>query len=167
MNQNTGAATQLNITAPTPTGSQSLPARKRGGQPGNRNARKHGLYARYLSPKQLEDYNEACGVRGVEAELDLFRCKLAEMLETEPWNLALLNRITNTILRLEASLPLEPEEREPTQRALNIMGPFFSHLLAKGDEEVTRAFDKWMENNQGRGLVSENVHCGESEADSR
>jgi hypothetical protein len=86
--------------------------RNRGAQEGNQNARKHGLYAKYLNPKQRQDYNEACGVRGVEVELGLFRCKLAEMLGTEPWNWTLLNRIANTILRLEAALPEELPERK-------------------------------------------------------
>ena len=123
MNENTGAAPQLNIAnqkslpylplrlrrgvgevvqpetrdAQRETrdpGPVAAPPRRVGGQPGNQNARKNGLYAKYLAPKQRQDYDEARGVRGVEAELALFRCKLAEMLETEPWNWALLNRIT-------------------------------------------------------------------------
>lgn len=86
------------------------------------------------------------------------------MLETEPWNLALINRITNTILRLEAALPLEPEECEPTPRALNIMGRFFAHLLATGDKDVTLAFNKWMEEHHSEGFDLENKSHVQPEA---
>ena len=33
--------------------------RKRGGQPGNQNARKHGFYARTLTPEQTEAQDDA------------------------------------------------------------------------------------------------------------
>ena len=141
-------------------------ARRIGGQPGNHNARKHGLYAQYLSPKQRQDYNEACGVRGVEAELALFRCKLAEMLETEPWNWILLNRIANTILRLEAALPEETPEAKLGSKSTRIMGSFFSVALEAGDERVTEAFDAWMEKNHPVGFVPENESHVQPEADS-
>ena len=87
------------------------------------------------------------------------------MLETEPWNWTLLNRITNTILRLEAALPPEPAECKPHLNALNIMSPFFAHSLATGDEHVTRAFNEWMER-YAEELVSENESHVQPEADS-
>ncbi len=141
-------------------------ARRIGAQPGNQNARKHGLYSKYLAPKQRQDYDAARGVRGVEAELALFRCKLAEMLETEPWNWILLNRITNTILRLEAALPPEPQENKIQVKVHKIIASSFIQGLADGDERVTRVFNEWMEKNHGGGFVSENESHVQPEADS-
>jgi len=140
--------------------------RRIGAQPGNQNARKHGLYSKYLAPKQRQDYNAACGVRGVEAELALFRCKLAEMLETEPWNWTLLNRITNTILRLEAALPPEPPENKVVAKVHKIICNSFVQALAAGDERITKAFDEWMEKNHPVGFVPENESHVQPEADS-
>ena len=141
-------------------------ARPSGGQRGNQNARKHGLYSKYLAPKQRQDYDEALGIRGIEAELALFRCKLAEMLETEPWNWVLLNRLVNTIMRLEAALPPEPEGSSLQGKFLNIMSQSFAHSLSIGDERTTRAFNDWMVKNQTGGLVSENESHVQTEADS-
>ena len=152
------------IDAPPPPPRGSV--RPSGGQLGNQNARKHGLYSKYLAPKQRQDYDAACGVRGVEAELALFRCKLAEMLETEPWNWALLNRIVNTIMRLEAALPPEPQESGIQGKFLNIMSQSFAHSLAVGEERTTRAFHDWMAKNHGGGLVSENESHVQPKADS-
>jgi hypothetical protein len=140
--------------------------RRRGAPVGNQNARKHGLYAKYLSGKQLQDYNEACGVRGVESELALFRCKLAEMVETEPWNWVLLNRIANTILKLEAALPEESPEAEAASRSTRIISGYFTYALAAGDEHVTKAFNKWMEKNHPVEFVPENKSHVQPEADS-
>ncbi len=153
-----------------PVGGVAEPAtgfiRRIGAQPGNQNARKHGLYAKYLNPKQRQDYDAACGVRGVEAELALFRCKLAEMVESEPWNWILLNRIANTILKMEAALPEETPEAKTASRSTKIMSGFFTYALAAGDQHVTKAFNEWMEKNHGGGFVSENESHVQSEADS-
>lgn len=158
-------------TGPKPVGEAVPPAargfvRRTGGQPFNQNARKHGLYSKYLAPRQRQDYNDARGVRGVEAELALFRCKLAEMLETEPWNWTLLNRITNTILRLEAALPPEPQENKVQLKVLNIWSQLFDHSLAAGDEYIVRMFNEWMAKHHGDELVSENESCVQPEAES-
>lgn len=148
------------IDAPLPIPAPGLAprasVRPSGGQMRNQNARKHGLYSKYLAPKQRQDYDEACGVRGIEGELALFRCKLAEMLETEPWNWTLLNRLVNTIMRLEAALPPEPQESGIQGKFLNIMSQSFAHSLSIGDERTTKAFNDWMAKNHGGGLVSEN-----------
>jgi hypothetical protein len=47
--------------------------RQRGGQPGNKNALKHGYYARYLAPDRQQDFLEAAGVDGLDEEIALVR----------------------------------------------------------------------------------------------
>lgn len=53
--------------------------RNRGGQAGNSNARKHGLYARHLTDEMAEAYETALSAAGgIDHELALARAKLAE-----------------------------------------------------------------------------------------
>ena len=179
MNENTGAAPQLNNAkeasfpyhslsacgegrgeVPQPNAQpetrdsghetrDGLSARREGGQPGNQNARKHGFYSRYLTPRQRQNYDEACEVKGTCSELGLLRCKLAGMLEQEPVNIALVNRLIITINRLESDRPVEAPE--PSERSRQIMSGFFAQALASGDERTVRAFDDWMAEHFGDG----------------
>jgi hypothetical protein len=50
--------------------------RQRGGQPGNRNARKHGYYSRVVISAELAGFSLASRLTGLEAEIALLRCRL-------------------------------------------------------------------------------------------
>ena len=52
------------------------PKRKRGGQPGNRNAVRHGFYCRSLSEEERSLFNAAVGMHGFEEEVALLRCEV-------------------------------------------------------------------------------------------
>lgn len=52
---------------------ENQPKRRRGGQPGNKNALKHGYYARYLNRDQQQEYLKAAGVDGLDEEIALIR----------------------------------------------------------------------------------------------
>ncbi|CCO46702.1 conserved hypothetical protein [Vibrio nigripulchritudo SOn1] len=59
--------------------SQAGAKRNRGGQAGNSNARKHGLYAQHLTDEMAEAYEAAISAAGgIDHELALARAKLAE-----------------------------------------------------------------------------------------
>ena len=76
--------------------------RKRGGQPGNQNARKHGLYSKHLTPeeeKHLEGIDEHTGL---EPEIALLRLRLNAMLEDPAVSTETLLRTVHTIARLMA-----------------------------------------------------------------
>ncbi len=50
--------------------------RHRGGQPGNHNAIKHGFYSRELNKEEMQDFNIAAGMEGIEEEIALLRYKI-------------------------------------------------------------------------------------------
>ncbi len=52
---------------------ENRPRRRRGGQPGNRNALKRGYYARGFTRQENADLRSAAGVRGLDEEIALVR----------------------------------------------------------------------------------------------
>ncbi|OGN94595.1 MAG: hypothetical protein A2Y89_05210 [Chloroflexi bacterium RBG_13_51_18] len=50
--------------------------RKRGGQPGNQNAVKHGYYSRTFNPADRFDLDLAAGIEGIDAEIALLRFEI-------------------------------------------------------------------------------------------
>jgi hypothetical protein len=50
--------------------------RKRGGQPGNQNARKHGYYAACLDPQSRLDLKQAASLEGIDEEVALLRSQI-------------------------------------------------------------------------------------------
>ena len=62
--------------------SDAAPARNKGGAPiGNQNARKHGLYAKRLTPEQREALPDFMGAYALVEEVALMRVKLDEFLQ--------------------------------------------------------------------------------------
>ena len=75
---------------PPPKGSSKLkgdgkikPKRKRGGQPGNQNARKHGSYSKRLTPQQLEKFQDDREITDFSREIGLLCVKL-NVLRKDP-----------------------------------------------------------------------------------
>jgi uncharacterized protein YjcR len=62
------------------------PKRKRGGQPGNQNARKHGLYSSRLSADQLCELANILNSGGRDPALIALRIKLGAALKSAPDN---------------------------------------------------------------------------------
>jgi hypothetical protein len=60
--------------------------RKRGGQKGNGNARKHGFYSATLSPAQTQELWSITNLEGVDPEIALIRVKLQSSLQHDPGN---------------------------------------------------------------------------------
>ena len=56
------------------------PNRKRGGQPGNQNARKHGFYSKHLPPEQKQEFDEALRIMHPYQELALIRVRINALL---------------------------------------------------------------------------------------
>jgi hypothetical protein len=50
--------------------------RKRGAQPGNQNARKHGYYAAHLDPQGRLDLKQASSLEGIDEEVALLRSQI-------------------------------------------------------------------------------------------
>jgi hypothetical protein len=60
--------------------------RKRGGQPGNQNARKHGFYSSAMTPEELSEFWQGLKRGTGDRELPAFRAKLASALRASPGN---------------------------------------------------------------------------------
>ena len=73
---------------------------KRGGQPGNQNARKHGFYTTVLDSTQKRRLKEAALVKGLDEEISLLRVKLQSVVENDPDNVRLILQCVVTLARL-------------------------------------------------------------------
>lgn len=81
--------------------------RHRGGQPGNKNAVKHGFYARELTPAQMEALEEARQSTYLAGEMDILRIKINALFDdptSDPnlllraiWVLARVSRIDDRL----------------------------------------------------------------------
>lgn len=74
--------------------------RRRGGQRGNQNARKHGFYSRVLDEAEQVDFDLVSGVEGIDDEIALLRVKIKSILEKDPGNISLIMQATKTLARL-------------------------------------------------------------------
>jgi hypothetical protein len=73
---------------------------KRGGQPGNQNARKHGFYSPVMDSAQRHRLKEAALVKGLDEEINLLRVKLQSVVEHDPDNVRLILQAAVSLGRL-------------------------------------------------------------------
>jgi hypothetical protein len=73
--------------------------RKRGGQEGNRNARKHGFYSAALSPAETRELWTITNQEGVDPELALIRVKLQSSLERDPGNRRVVREASRLLVK--------------------------------------------------------------------
>jgi uncharacterized protein YjcR len=73
--------------------------RHRGGQPGNQNARKHGLYSSTLSPTQMCKLTHILNTDGQDAELVALRIKLVSALKSAPHNRRVLMEVSKVLYK--------------------------------------------------------------------
>ena len=57
------------------------PRKKRGAPYGNQNARKHGLYSKFLTPEKAEKFEQASGVLNLRREIAVVRLRLDDLLD--------------------------------------------------------------------------------------
>jgi hypothetical protein len=74
--------------------------RKRGGQIGNQNARKHGFYSRFLDKTERQNIIDASSMEGIDEEIAILRVKLLSVLAKDPENISLILRAVETLARL-------------------------------------------------------------------
>ena len=74
--------------------------RKRGGQPGNQNACKHGFYSSVLKEKELPFLEEAAGVEGIDEEIAILRAKFRSYMVHHPNNMRLIVLAAESLSRL-------------------------------------------------------------------
>ena len=94
-------------------------ARKKGGQPSNQNARKHGFYSRALNEAEKIELEEAILVEGLDDEIALLRVKLKELVGNFPENLELQLEAANTLARLvRTRYQISKEQKKSLKEAI-------------------------------------------------
>jgi hypothetical protein len=73
--------------------------RKRGGQKGNRNARKHGFYSAALSPAEVAQLWNITNLEGVDPEIAFIRVKLQSSLQHDPGNHRVIREASRLVAR--------------------------------------------------------------------
>ncbi|MBN1176565.1 MAG: hypothetical protein JXA51_02675 [Dehalococcoidales bacterium] len=75
--------------------------RKRGGQKGNRNAKKHGFYAKVFDEAEQLDFNFATDIEGIDEEIALMRLEIKKALSGgDDRNLILLIKAAGALEKL-------------------------------------------------------------------
>ena len=85
---------------PPRQGRRASDHRKRGGQPGNQNARTHGFYSSSLTPQDQRRLTQAGGIEDLEPEITLIRLKILTILETPEAPPTLFFKAMGALLRL-------------------------------------------------------------------
>jgi hypothetical protein len=75
--------------------------KKRGGQKGNRNAEKHGFYAKVFDEAEQLDFSIAAGIEGIDEEIALMRLEIKKALSGgDDRNLLLLVKAAGALEKL-------------------------------------------------------------------
>ena len=74
--------------------------KKRGGQPGNLNARRHGFYSKCLDRAMRQEMRAASELSGLDMEIAVLRMKIAAILRHDPRNFKLLIQALGTLARM-------------------------------------------------------------------
>ena len=81
------------------TANQTQIKRNRGGQKGNRNARKHGFYSGTLSPAETRQLWSIVNLEGVDPEIAFIRVKLQSSLEHDPGKRRVIREASRLLVR--------------------------------------------------------------------
>jgi hypothetical protein len=73
--------------------------RRRGGQKGNLNARKHGFYSGALSRAETSQLWNITNLEGVDPEIALIRVKLESSLQHDPGNLRVIREASRLLVK--------------------------------------------------------------------
>jgi hypothetical protein len=97
---------------PNLTVNQTQARRKRGGQKGNRNARKHGFYSGTLSPAETSQLWNITNLEGVDPEIAFIRVKLQSSLQYDPGNRRVIREASRLLVKwYSANYRLDPTDR--------------------------------------------------------
>jgi len=93
------------------TANQTQIKRRRGGQKGNRNARKHGFYSGTLSPAETSQLWNITNLEGVDPEIALIRVKLQSSLQYDPDNRRVIREASRLLAKwYSADYRLDPTD---------------------------------------------------------
>jgi hypothetical protein len=81
------------------TANQTQIKRKRGGQKGNLNACKYGLYSATLSPTETSQLWNITNLEGVDPEIAFIRVKLQSSLQYDPGNRRVIREASRLLVK--------------------------------------------------------------------
>ena len=81
------------------TANQTQIKRKRGGQKGNLNARKHGFYSGTLSSAETSQLWNITNLEGVDPEIAFIRVKLQSSLQHDPGNRRVIREASRLLVK--------------------------------------------------------------------
>jgi uncharacterized protein YjcR len=81
------------------TANQTQAKKNRGGQKGNRNARKHGFYSATLSPAEISQLWNITNLEDVDPEIALIRVKLQSSLQSNPVNRRVITEASRLLVK--------------------------------------------------------------------
>ncbi len=112
--------------------------RKKGAQPGNRNAITHGFYSKVLTEADKLELQQADSVEGLDAEIAILRLKICHLLVRDPDNLDLMIRASSLLARLvRVKHQLSPQQRKGLKQAIgNVLRDIAIPLGIKVDEKL-------------------------------
>ena len=89
------------LQSPLPAAASATASpRNRGGQSGNRNARKHGFYARSLTPEEQDALSQALDLKDLVPEIALMRVKLMGLVSYQDTSPELIIKAARTLTRM-------------------------------------------------------------------
>jgi uncharacterized protein YjcR len=81
------------------TANQTQAKKSRGGQKGNRNARKHGFYSTTLSPAEISQLWNITNLEDVDPEIAFIRVKLQSSLQSNPVNRRVITEASRLLVK--------------------------------------------------------------------
>jgi hypothetical protein len=107
--------------------------RPRGGQPGNQNARKHGFYAKTLTPQESCEYLNIINSTGISPESAVLRLKIQSVFRNAPNNDTVLRDISKLMVK-------QTKEQYPMSRkdcsVLKKVTRYLVKAVAAGDQKT-------------------------------
>jgi len=95
-------------------------AKKKGAQPGNKNAYKHGFYSEALDQAEQLELAEAADIDGLDNEIAVLRLKLRQLLQDHPDEIDLQIRLAGALARLiRTKYQITPEEKKHLTDAIS------------------------------------------------
>lgn len=93
--------------------------RGKGSQPGSKNAVRPGFYSKALHEAERISLQEAGQVEGVDQEIALLRCRLAELVQNSPDRIDLQVQTASAIARLvKTRYQISKEQRNSLKEAI-------------------------------------------------
>ena len=105
------------------------PKRRRGGQPGNRNACKHGYYARLFTREENEDLRSTGDVRGLDEEIALVRHVIKKAAASpDDRHMLIMIRAANVLNRLVRTRHKIEGNPDRLKEAMERVRDYFSEI---------------------------------------